>query len=289
MSTASRASTRAQRGVDRHIGDYLWIDSYGGASMRQNSVKAKWRAGDVALGAWLTNPSSISAEMMAHAGYDYVCVDMQHGIIGYQVAVTMLQAISTTDAMPFVRVPWNDISIISKMLDAGAMGVVIPMVNSADEAKQAVAACRYFPEGSRSWGPTRAAWYAGADYYPNANQEVACIPMIETKEAVERLDDILAVPGIDAAYVGPSDLSVTYGLPPGPDNGGAFEEARLRVAAACAERGVTAGIHANASLAAKHTAAGYQMITITNDLGTLAVAAAAEVKLARDGVAGAAR
>jgi 4-hydroxy-2-oxoheptanedioate aldolase len=251
--------------------------------MRQNSVKATWRAGGVAHGAWLVIPSSITAEALAHQGYDYVCVDMQHGLIGYETALTMLQAISTTAAMPFVRVPSNDFGTINKMLDAGAMGVVIPMVNSAAEAREAVRACRYFPKGARSWGPTRAAIYAGSDYYPNADDEVACIPMIETTEALAQLDDILSVDGIDCAYVGPSDLSVTLGLPPGPDNGGAFEEARLRIAAACREHGVVAGMHANASLAAKHRAAGYQMITITADLNTLVTHAAADVRLAHGG------
>ncbi len=249
--------------------------------MRSNTVKAKWRAGEPAYGAWLTIPSSLSAEAIAHQGFDYVCVDMQHGMIDYADAVQMLTAISTTPAMPFVRVPWNEVSIINRMLDAGAMGVVIPMVNSAEEARAAVSACRYFPLGARSWGPVRASLYAGADYYPAANDEVACITMVETKQAVERLDDILAVTGVDAVYVGPSDLSITLGLPPGPDNGGAFEEARVCIAQACAQHGVTAGIHANARLAAKHLAAGYRMITISQDLPALIATAAADLRTAR--------
>ena len=159
---------------------------------------------------------------------------MQHGVIDYQVAVTMLLALSTGDCTPIVRVPWNEPGIIGKMLDAGAMGIIIPMVNSVDEARAAVAACRYAPVGARSYGPTRAAIYAGADYFAHANEQVACIPMIETKRALDDLDAILAVPGIDAVYVGPADLSITLGLPPRMDNGGAFEEARLTIAEACA-------------------------------------------------------
>ena len=249
--------------------------------MRSNTAKEKWARGEVTFGAWLSIPSSFSAEVMAHQGFDWVCIDMQHGVIDYQVAVTMLQAIGSTDTIPFVRVPWNEFGMIGKVLDAGALGVIIPMVNSVAEARAAVAACRYFPLGSRSFGPTRASYYAGTDYFLGANQQVACIPMIETKQAVERLDDILAVPGIDAVYVGPADLSITLGLPPGMDNGGAFEDARVRIAQTCVERGVTAGIHANASLAEKHAAAGYRMITVSGDAAAIPMQAQADLKLAR--------
>ena len=250
--------------------------------MRQNTVKAKWAAGETTFGAWLSVPSSFSAEVMAHQGFDWVCIDMQHGIADYQVAVTMLQAIGTTETIPFVRVPWNEPGIIGRMLDAGALGVIIPMVNSVEEAQAAVAACRYFPAGARSFGPTRAAYYAGSDYFGDANNQVACIPMIETKQAVDRLDEILSVPGIDAVYVGPADLSITLGLPPGMDNGGAFEEARVKIANACARHGVAAGIHANASLAAKHAAAGYRMITVSGDLAAMTAGAARDLKSVRE-------
>ncbi|TAK67269.1 MAG: aldolase [Dehalococcoidia bacterium] len=249
--------------------------------MRANATKAKWRRGEVTFGAWLSIPSSYSAEIVAHQPFDWVCIDMQHGVIDYQVAVTMLQAISTTDATPIVRVPWNDFSAIGRMLDAGAMGVIVPMVNSVDEARAAVSACRYFPAGARSYGPTRAQLYAGADYFDHANDEVACIPMIETKQALAQLDDILAVPGIDAVYVGPADVSITLGLPPRMDNGGEFEAARIAIAEACARHGVTAGTHGNASLAARHVAAGYRMITVYHDVAALASGAAADLRTAR--------
>src|SRR3990172_7389840 len=145
--------------------------------MRENTVKTAWGAGGVTYGAWLGIPSSFSAEVVAHQGFDYITVDMQHGLIDYQVAVTMLQAISTTNSVPFVRVPWNEPGIIGKMLDAGAFGVVIPMVNSRQEAEAAVGACRYHPAGHRSFGPNRVTFYAGGDYFAHANEEVACIPM----------------------------------------------------------------------------------------------------------------
>lgn len=250
--------------------------------MRQNTPKAKWKAGEVTMGGWLGIPSSFSAEFMAHQGFDWLCIDMQHGLVDYQVATTMLQAISTTDTIPFVRVPWNEFGIIGKMLDAGAMGVIIPMVNSVEEAKAAVAACRYFPEGARSFGPARAAMYAGADYYDHANREIAVIPMIETQQAVDRIDDILAVPGIDAVYVGPADLSITYGLRPGMDNSGVFDEALAKVVDSCRRHGVTPGIHSTAALAAKRAAAGFQMITVSGDTGAMAAGAARDLKMARD-------
>lgn len=250
--------------------------------MRTNTVKGKWAKGEVTYGGWLSVPSSFSAEVMAHQGFDWLCIDMQHGVVDYQVAVTMLQAIGSTETIPIVRVPWNEPGIIGKMLDAGAMGVIIPMVNSVEEARAAVAACRYYPDGARSYGPTRAAYYAGADYFANANREIACIPMIETKQAVDRLDDILGVPGIDAVYVGPADLSITLGLPPGMNNGGAFEEARVLIAKKCAEHGVTPGIHANAGLAAKHAEAGYRMITISGDAVALAAGAGADLRTVRE-------
>lgn len=253
--------------------------------MRENSAKAKWKAGQVTHGAWLSIPSAFSAEVMAHQGYDWITIDMQHGLIDYQVATTMLQAISTTPTIPFVRVPWNEFGIIGKMLDAGAYGIIIPMVNSVEEAKQAVAACRYFPRGSRSFGPVRAAYYGGPDYFAHANDEIAVIPMIETQRALDGLDDILAVPGIDAVYVGPADLSITLGQQPRMDNEGAFEEARIRIAETCKRHGVVAGIHANAGLAAKHAAAGYQMITITGDAAAMTAGAARDLKQARDSAA----
>ncbi|HYM15276.1 MAG TPA: thiamine phosphate synthase [Dehalococcoidia bacterium] len=249
--------------------------------MRENTVKTKWRRGEPAYGAWLTIGSSFSAETVAHQGFDWVCIDMQHGIIGFETAVEMLRAIGTSRAMPFVRVPWNDVSIIGRVLDAGAMGVIVPMVNSAEEARAAATACRYFPEGARSYGATRAGLYAGADYFAHANAEIACIPMIETRQALERLDEILDVPGIDAVYVGPADLSITLGMEPRMDNGGVFEEARLRIAHACSERGIAAGIHGNAALAERHRAAGYRMITVTSDVPALVAAAEADLRTAR--------
>jgi 4-hydroxy-2-oxoheptanedioate aldolase len=247
-----------------------------------NALKAKWRRGEPTFGAWLSIPSSFSAELMARQDFDYVCIDLQHGIVDYQVAVGMLQAIGNGSSVPVVRVPSNDFAAINRVLDAGALGVIVPMVNSADEARAVVRACRYPPRGDRSFGPARAAFSAGPRYFANANDAVACIPMIETRQAVESIDEILSVPGVDAVYVGPNDLSLTLGQGPGLENDGAYREAYQRIAKACAAHGVTAGIHANAQLAAGHVDAGYRLITISSDMGGLVASAASDLRVVRE-------
>ena len=148
---------------------------------------------------------------MAHAGFDSLTVDMQHGLSHFESAVPMFQAISTTDTVPLARVPWNEPGIIMKLLDAGCYGIICPMINSADEAAAFVGACRYPPHGYRSYGPTRAALYAGADYAAHANEEVLTLAMIETKAGLENLEAIVQTPGLDAVYVGPADLSQSLG------------------------------------------------------------------------------
>lgn len=254
----------------------------------KNRLKEKWRAGEPTYGVWLAIPSPLVAEASAHAGFDYVCIDMQHGVADYQVAVAMLAAMRGSESTPIVRVPWLEPGIIGRMLDAGALGVVIPMVNSRAEAQAAVAACRYAPAGARSFGPIRAGIAFGADYYSWANDEIACIPMIETRQAVEAVDDILSVPGIDAAYVGPADLSITYGLPPGVDNPGTvFDEAIETIVGSCNRHGVTPGIHSVSSLAAKRVGNGFRMITVSSDLQATTTGMRNDVKVANSGSGGA--
>ena len=167
--------------------------------------------------------STITAETAARQGFDYVCVDTQHGAIDYQAAVGMFQAIELGGGTPITRVPWNEQGIIGKMLDAGAQGVIVPMVNTREQAEAVVRSCRYAPEGSRSFGPT-VAGMRHADYVAWAGTAVAVIPMIETTEALGNLDEIMSVPGVDAIYVGPADLSLSLGLKPRNNDG----EAALR-------------------------------------------------------------
>jgi 4-hydroxy-2-oxoheptanedioate aldolase len=242
--------------------------------MRTNGLREAWAQDRAALGGWLTIPSGFSAEIMAHAGFDWVCVDTQHGVIDYQQAVAMLQAVSSTAVTPLVRVPWNEPGIIGKTLDAGARGVIIPMVNSREEAERAVWACRYAPSGGRSYGPLRANYYAGFDYYEHANDDVLCIVMIETRDAVGRVDEILSVPGIDAVYVGPADLSITLGLPPAPDHDdSSFTDAITRILEACRTHGVVPGIAGNQKTAPKRVAQGFRLVEVASDARLLGLGA----------------
>src|SRR5207344_2744970 len=158
--------------------------------MRENNVRSIWKRGGAVINGWLGIPSSVAAENMAQAAWNCLTVDLQHGLVDYQTAVTMLQAITTTSTVPFARVPWLEPGIIMKLLDAGAYGIVCPMINSRTECEALVGACRYAPKGYRSFGPVRATWYAGADYFKHANDTVVAMAMIETKQAVEKLDEI---------------------------------------------------------------------------------------------------
>ena len=257
--------------------------------MRENKLKSIWARGEAVVNGWLSIPSAFSAEVMAHQGFDSLTVDMQHGVIDYQVAVTMLQGISTTGAMPMARVPWNDPARLMKILDAGAYGVICPMVNTRAEAEALVRACKYPPRGYRSWGPVRASIYAGADYGDHANDDIVVMPMIETAEAMKNLDDILSVPGVDGVYVGPSDLSLALGLKPRLDQTDApVVEAQQKIAEACKRHGVVAGIHnSTAAYALKMIAQGYQFVTLASDSRHMAMKAAEEVAVVRkSGVVG---
>lgn len=257
--------------------------------MRENKLKSIWARGEAVVNGWLSIPSAFSAEVMAHQGFDSLTVDMQHGVIDYQVAVTMLQGISTTGAMPMARVPWNDPARLMKILDAGAYGVICPMVNTRAEAEALVRACKYPPRGYRSWGPVRASLYAGADYGDHANDDIVVMPMIETAEAMKNLDEILSVPGVDGVYVGPSDLSLALGLKPRLDQTDApVVEAQQKIAEACKRHGVVAGIHnSTAAYALKMIAQGYQFVTLASDSRHMAMKAAEEVAVVRkSGVVG---
>ena len=249
-------------------------------------MRGVWERGGTALGGWLFLREPLVAEAAALSGYDYVCVDMQHGLQSYEHAVTMLYAMARTPTTPIVRVPWNDPAIIGRVLDAGAHGVIIPMVNTAEQARAAVAACRYAPLGSRSMGPVGVSARAGREgYYGSANAKTLCIPMVETREAVENIDEIVAVPGVDAIYIGPADLSITYGLEPRTDQDDPdWNAALVRVREACDRAGVVPGVHADAALAGKRRAQGFRMITVGFDLGSVMVGIRADLAKARQGV-----
>ncbi len=252
--------------------------------MRSNSVLARWRAGQPTIGGWLSIGHPFTAELMGQLGFDWLCVDLQHGQVGVEDLHHMLPAISATPSVPFVRVAWNAPEQIMKALDAGAYGVIVPMVNNADEAARAVAACRYPPAGKRSFGPIRAALYGGRDYAGHANDEMACIAMIETAEALEELDAILSVPGLDAIYVGPSDLGLARGRSPAGDSDHPEHLADImHVLERARAHGIPAGIHTGSlTFARRWLQAGFQMVTLGIDSGFMARAASADLGAIRD-------
>jgi 4-hydroxy-2-oxoheptanedioate aldolase len=251
--------------------------------MRTNNVLRAWRNGEQTVGAWLTAPDSHTSEVMAHAGFDWLCVDMQHGLIDLSDCIHMLRAISTTDTVPFVRVPWNDPATIMRVLDAGAMGVVVPLVNNREEAERAVWAATYPPAGGRSSGPARATLYAGADYQAHANDEIAIIPMIETKEAIAKIDEILSTAGIDCAYIGPSDLAYALDMQPTGDNRDpAHEAVVMQILEACQRNGVAPGIHTSSlEFTQKWLRAGFQMVTLGSEIQFMRGKAMADLAEAR--------
>jgi 4-hydroxy-2-oxoheptanedioate aldolase len=255
--------------------------------MRRNKAKDIWAAGGEVVTGWLAIPSSISAELMAQQGFDALTIDLQHGATDYTDMVPMLQAISITDTAPFVRVPWNDPSIIGKVLDAGAYGVICPMVNTAEEAAAFVKACRYFPQGGRSVGPLRASLYAGSDYFQHANDTVVTMAMIESAEAVKNLEDILKTPHLDAIFVGPSDLAVTMGEAPGFDpRYPAVYEAIEYIAAKCKEAGVIPGIHCGSvAYGADMRKLGYRFMAYLSDFRMMQQAVARGLTAFRTGTA----
>jgi 4-hydroxy-2-oxoheptanedioate aldolase len=243
--------------------------------MRENRLRTLWRQDQAAVNGWLAIPNSFSAEVMAHQGWDTLTIDLQHGVIDYQAMVTMLQAISTTPTVPVVRVPWLEPGIVMKVLDAGAYGVIAPMVNTREDAQKLVAWTHYAPRGTRSFGPVRAALYGGADYASQANDTVVAFAMIETAQALDNLDAILSVEGLDAVYIGPSDLSLALGCRP------VFDDVDPPVAQAMAyivERarahGVYAGVHnGRPDVARARIAQGFRFVTVSSDARILAAGA----------------
>lgn len=260
--------------------------------MRKNTLKEIWARGDAVINGWCSIPSSFSAEIMAHQGFDSITIDMQHGLIDYPTAVTMLQAISTTPVMPLTRVPWSEPGFLMKVLDAGSYGVICPMINTPEDAEALVRACKYPPRGFRSFGPIRAKYYGGGgthgggDYHHFADEETLVIPQIETREAIANLDAILEVPGIAAIYVGPSDLSMALGKEPRKGQSDPeVVEARQTILAAAKRHGIPAGIHTNSTdVAVAMIKEGFQLTSIQSDDRFLMSKAKEEVTAVRNGI-----
>ena len=255
--------------------------------MRENRLRSLWAEDKAVVNGWLHIPTSFSAETMAHAGWDSLTIDMQHGVVDYLAAVNMLTAISTTATVPIVRVPWLDPGILMKMLDAGAYGVICPMVNNRRDAEALVSATRYPPKGQRSFGPVRATLYAGADYAKHANETIVAFAMIETKEALDNLDDIFSVEGLEAIYIGPSDLSLALGCTPKFDQEEKpVVEAIDLILRKARERGIVAGIHnGTPEYARRMIDKGFRFVTIASDARLIASGARAILdKMRADGV-----
>jgi 4-hydroxy-2-oxoheptanedioate aldolase len=236
--------------------------------MRKNKLKELFKAGKPIINSWLAVPSSFSAEVMANQGWDSLTIDMQHGLIDYSNATNMLQAISTTETIPMARVNWNEPGQIMKILDAGCYGIICPMVSNRKEAENFIQACQYPPNGYRSFGPIRASIYAGDDYAKHANHEIFKLAMIETKEALEKLDEILDTPNLDGIYIGPADLSLAVGEEPGfdkPESTKAYKEI-LRILDAAKKRNLLAGLHnGTAEYAQKMIEKGFNLVTVGSD------------------------
>jgi 4-hydroxy-2-oxoheptanedioate aldolase len=241
-----------------------------------------WAAGQPALNGWCSIGNAFVAEIMAAQGFDSVTVDMQHGALDYTELLLMLQAMRASEATLMARVPWLDPVHVMKALDAGAEGVICPMVNTADEAARLVSYMRYPPEGQRSFGPTRATFALGADYAARANDRVLVFAMVETAEAFANLEAIVATPGLNGIYVGPADLSLSMSegrLPFGMDREEPEMIAALqKIAAACQARGIIAALHCGSpEYAARAISWGYRMTTVGGDTRFLSAGAAAAV------------
>ena len=229
-------------------------------------LKQHLASGGKAINGWCSIPSAVTAEIVARAGYDTVSVDLQHGLVDYQTALAMLQAVDGLGMPTLCRVPWNEPGIIMKALDAGFTGIICPMINTREEAERFAASCRYAPAGTRSFGPTRAMQVHGADYARTANQFVTSLAMIETAQAMENLDAILAVDGIDAVYVGPADLGLSLGFAPTLLPEPAVAAAIVTIRDKAIGAGKLAGIHCGSpAMVREMLASGFHLATLLTD------------------------
>jgi len=251
--------------------------------MRINPLRQLIADGKSILNAWLSIPSSYSAEVVGHQGFDSVTVDLQHGMIGFDAAVPMLQAISATPAVPLVRVSKNDYALVMQLLDAGAYGVICPMISTVEDARDFVSYCRYPPIGQRSFGPARGLLYGGADYFANANREILTLAMLETREAVANAEAIVAVDGLDGIYIGPNDLCLAYGKAPRAETDD--PEVRAVIADLCRTTkaaGKAAGIFCSSGAGARQRIdEGFGIVTPGNDVGLLTQAARDAIAVAK--------
>ena len=248
--------------------------------MKQNKIKKMMQDGKPVVNGWLQIPSSFSAEVMSHQGWDSLTIDMQHGAIDNSNILEMFQAISTTDVVPMARLNWNKPEQIMKVLDFGAYGIICPMVSNRGQAEKFVQACMYPPKGYRSFGPTRVAVYAGDDYSDFANEEILKIAMIETKEALDKLDEIMSTPGVDGIYIGPADLSFAIGEKPSFDNpkGSPQYKKIVEILEHAKKNNIAAGIHnATPEYAQQMIDIGFNFVSVGTDQSSLSTASKLDV------------
>ena len=244
--------------------------------MRINKIKKMMLDGKPVLNGWLQIPSTVSAEVMANEGWDSLTVDMQHGLIDYSSALPMLQTISTTEVVPLARVNWNEPGQIMKILDSGCYGIICPMVSNKKEAENFVQACMYPPQGYRSFGPVRGFLYGGSDYPKYANDELLKFAMIETKESLDKLDEIMSTPGLSGVYIGPADLSIALGEEPGfdkPEGTKAYNEI-CRILETAKKHNIFAAIHnGTPEYALKMIEKGFNLVTVGSDHRSISMGA----------------
>ena len=238
---------------------------------RASQMREAWKRGEATFGVWAALPCAFAAECVAIPGMGYVCVDQQHGVVDYADLVHITRAVEGRNCVPFTRVPANETWLISKALDAGVQGVVVPLVNSRAQAAAAVAACRYPPAGIRSYGPTRASLSMDARDTDTLGNGVLCFVMVETREALERVDEIAGTPGLDGIYIGPADLALGLGLTPDLDKTEPEHVAAVaRILASCRSHKIIAGIQcATGASGRRYAEQGFQLVTITKDSSLL--------------------
>jgi 4-hydroxy-2-oxoheptanedioate aldolase len=252
--------------------------------VRKNKLKEIFKQGGSAINGWLQIPNSFTAELMANQNWDSLTLDMQHGVIDYSHAISMLQAISTTNVVPLARVNWNEPGQIMKILDAGAYGIICPMVSNRKEAENFVQACMYPPRGYRSYGPIRGLVYGGPDYADEANNEILKFAMIETKESLDNLDEIMQTPGLDGIYIGPADLSLAIGEKPSFDKpeGDPVYKVIMKILEHAKKNKVIAGIqNAQPEYAHHMIKKGFQLVTIGTDQRFMTAASKAALSIIR--------
>jgi 4-hydroxy-2-oxoheptanedioate aldolase len=242
--------------------------------MKINHVRAKLKHGDPSVGTWLTLPDPLAARMMSRVGFDWLTVELEHAPTTFETAAISFAIISGSGAVPLARVPWNSVENIKRVLDTGAWGVVVPMVNSREEAEAAVGAARYAPGGGRTIGGQLHAVNFECDpgtYYSRANEEILVVLMAEHVKAIEHADEIFSVPGIDVVFIGPNDLTHSMGMAPCFEcDDTAFTDALAHVLKISKKYGIAPGIHvADAAAAQRRIEQGFQFVAIGSEAGMM--------------------